>query len=179
MQEIALRWLIKYLISKTKFSSLGHYFQTTLQVSWKNPTQIIIYSFHYFMTFSMTKWKTHVKAISPCFFWLKSIFFLLLTAVKVITIVSVNSMECQVISLYIVTSRDVNTIYQKPIITAAFIIYKMPCVHMAFHQTTQWKQEPCLKQLRDYLDKDPKNREVKLKRRACCYWEKKRIDQSS
>lgn len=113
MQEIALTWLIKYLISKSKFSFLGHYFQTTLQVSWKNPTQIIIYSFHYFMTFSMTKWKTHVKAISPCFFWLKSIFFLLLTAVKIITMASVNSMECQVISLYIVTSRDVNTILPK------------------------------------------------------------------
>lgn len=110
MQEIALRYLIKHLISKAKFSFLGHYFQTTLQVSWKRPTQIIIYSFHYFLTFSKTKRKTHVKAISPCFFWLKSIFFLLLTAVEIITMASVNSMECQVISLCIVTSRDINTV---------------------------------------------------------------------
>jgi hypothetical protein len=49
---------------------------------------------------------------------------------------------------------------------------------MAFHKTTQGKQGPCLRQFRAYLDEELKNREEKLKRKACCYGEKNTIDPS-
>lgn len=60
--------------------------------------------------------------------------------------VSVNSMECQVISPIspgIVTSRDINTILATAYNHCGFYYLQNVMCAYGISQTTQWKQEPC------------------------------------
>lgn len=136
MWDFILRWLIKHFISEMKSLLLGHLFSSNLSALLKE-THIDYYLlFIFFMTFSKIKRKTHVKAISPCSFWLKSIFSLLLAAVKTNTTVSVNSIVCQVGYLSVLSPARISTEdYQQPIITAVLLSTK--CHLCIWHFTKQ------------------------------------------
>lgn len=111
MQEIAMRWLIKHLISKMKFSSLGSLFPNNLTGLLKEPHADYYLFFSLLHDILKDQVKNTCQSNLSLFLLIKiNILPALNSSKKIITIVSVNSMECQVISLCIVTSRDINTI---------------------------------------------------------------------
>lgn len=176
MHEITLRWLIKHFISEIIPLSWVIIFKQLcilLEGTCINYYYLLFLLFHNILKDQVKKKKKHVKAITPCFFWWKSIFSLLLTAVKINTTASVHSLECQLSSWCIVTSRDI----QQPIIIAGWISTKCHVCIWRFAKQHHESEAPVSSILELVLKRTTEGG-GKIRRRACCDWEKNGIDPS-